>query len=183
MKWLIFLVFFSIVNLSNGQIMNLKADVSVLPVITQNCGHSGFGREVVISDSMAVVGAANFLYGSAIVFNKDAMGNWVNSQTISPGLAGYSSSNVGSTVDIGSDYLVLGADEYDYDEMGSNFLINSGAAYIFMKDTSGNWVEHQKIVASNREGADCFGRVVSVSGDFIFVSAPLLKISSGAFSN
>ncbi|WP_223034080.1 T9SS type A sorting domain-containing protein [Hanstruepera marina] len=82
----------------------------------------------------------------------------------SPDLFGYS-------VAIDNNYAVVGAYQQKLDVSGLNSITNAGAAYIFQKDNSGNWNQIQKIVASDRESSDRFGRSVSISGDYIVVGA------------
>ena len=46
----------------------------------------------------------------------------------------------------------------------------SGSAYSFRFDGS-NWVQEQKLLASDGESSDHFGRSVALSGDFIVIGA------------
>ena len=88
----------------------------------------------------------------------------VASDRDSPDLFGYS-------IAIEGNYAVIGAYQQKLDASGLNSLTNSGAAYIFQKDGSGNWSQVQKIVASDRGTSDRFGRSVSISNDFLIVGA------------
>jgi len=82
-----------------------------------------------------------------------------------------SNDRFGYTVSIDGDYAVVGAYSEDEDVLGANTMANAGSAYIFEKDVSGNWVEVQKIVASDRAANDYFGWSVSISGDYLVVGA------------
>ncbi len=77
----------------------------------------------------------------------------------------------GYSVSISGDYAIVGAHHNDKDASGGNTLTNSDASYIFEKGESGNWLEKQKIVASDRTANDWFGAQVSVSGDYAIVGA------------
>lgn len=81
------------------------------------------------------------------------------------------SSNFGRAVAISGDYAVVGAYNQDIDVNGLNPLNSSGAAYIFERNASGDWVEVQKIVASDRAEDDFFGLDVSISGNYIIIGA------------
>ena len=70
--------------------------------------------------------------------------------------------NFGNSVDIDGNYAIVGAFRKD------NY---TGAAYIFKKNTSGNWVQVAKLIASDRAADDNFGYSVSISGNFAIVGA------------
>ncbi|MBL4670266.1 MAG: T9SS type A sorting domain-containing protein [Flavobacteriales bacterium] len=140
-----------------------------------------FGYSVSISGDYAIVGAYqededssenNTLSnaGSASIFEKDGAGNWVEVQKIvasdraSDDLFGYS-------VSISGNYAILGAYQEDEDASGNNTFYAAGSAYIFERDGLGNWVEVQKIVASDRWPNDNFGFSVSISGNYAIVGA------------
>ena len=73
----------------------------------------------------------------------------------------------GVRVSISGDYAIVGA---SHEDTGGNF---AGAAYIYFKDQGGtdNWGEVTKLVASDAEPGDYFGRSVSISGDYAIVGA------------
>ncbi|AFM12207.1 hypothetical protein [Turneriella parva] len=48
---------------------------------------------------------------------------------------------------------------------------NSGAAYVFQRDTSGIWVQDAYLKASNAEAGDWFGTAVAISGSTVVVGA------------
>ena len=70
----------------------------------------------------------------------------------------------GYSVSISGDYAVVGA--YRDDDNGNY----SGSAYIFRRDGT-NWIEEQKLTASDGEHDDLFGNSVSISGDYAIVGA------------
>ncbi len=72
----------------------------------------------------------------------------------------------GSSVSISGDYAIVGADG------GENNGVSTGAAYIFKRDSDTNWVEEQKLLASDGVEFDGFGISSSISGDYVIVSAP-----------
>lgn len=138
-----------------------------------------FGTSVAISGDYAIVGAmyednnvtggANLSNaGSAYIFQRNAE-TWSQMDKIvaSDRAAG---DLFGVSVSISGEYAVVGAYNEDEDPVGENTLSNSGSAYIF-KNTSGNWVQANKIVSSDRASSDYFGYSVAISGDYAIVGA------------
>lgn len=73
----------------------------------------------------------------------------------------------GSSIDIDGDLMVVGA---RYDDGRAR---NAGAAYVFRLNTgTGQWIEEQRLTASDPHIDDNFGAAVSVSANRIVVSAP-----------
>ncbi len=150
-----------------------------------------FGTSVAISDEIVVVGAyaqdynaAGLSYmlnaGAAYVFYKDQGGrdNWGFVKKLSgQGTNGRGISDMfGWSVSISGDIIVIGALGQDYDTSGSNYEINTGAAYVFHKNQGGadNWGFVKKLTGVGTNGrvfTDQFGRSVSVSGNIIVVGA------------
>lgn len=75
----------------------------------------------------------------------------------------------GGVVAISNHYAVIGAIGNSTNTSGGDSLLNAGAAYIFERNTDGNWVEVQKLVASDREADDRFGHAVSICNDYAIV--------------
>ncbi len=77
----------------------------------------------------------------------------------------------GSDVDMEGDIAIVGALGDGEDENGSGpQLNNSGAAYIFERNASGEWQQTQKLVASDRQEGAEFGLKVALSGDYAMVT-------------
>src|SRR5215213_7855221 len=124
-----------------------------------------FGQSVAFSGSTIVVGAqhddigGNPGQGAAYIFNRQG-GDWVETQklTASDGAAdlvfGWSVAFSGSTVVVGA--------------IGDNVF--QGAAYVFNRQ-GGNWVEVQKLTASDGAVFDLFGWSVAISGSTVVVGA------------
>ena len=70
----------------------------------------------------------------------------------------------GRSVAISSDgnTAIVGAYQED---PGGNDYINAGSAYIFTRDSNGNWTQQAKINATDNEANDFFGWSVAISGD------------------
>lgn len=136
-------------------------------------GYDYFGCSVSISDSTIVVGARQELFnptgpGYAFVFVRTGA-NWVTSteDAILSASDGHANAAFGHSVSFDGDRIVVGA-SFD----GENG-VQSGAAYVFDKPTSG-WIdmtETEKILASDGvEGAN-FGQAVAISNNVIIVGA------------
>jgi hypothetical protein len=126
-----------------------------------------FGYSVSISGDSAIVGAFEDddngdWAGSAYIFKWDGT-NWIQQAKL---LAsdGAIDDCFGWSVSISGDYAIAGAPG-DNDNGGG-----SGSAYIFKWDGT-NWVEQQKLLASDGAYSDCFGWSVSISGDYAIVGA------------
>lgn len=132
-----------------------------------------FGQTVALFGDYAIVGSigenedangANYVYhsGAAYVFQKVG-GEWKKIRKLcSNGRP--SGSYFGVSVDINDQYAVVGA-------YGENS--REGAAYIFKKDEGGidNWGQVKRLTAPFPAQDDYFGASVSVSGDYVAVSA------------
>jgi hypothetical protein len=135
-----------------------------------------YGNAVAISGNYAIVGAYsdNFggseNHGSVYIYRRIGVNNWVQHQKLISGdQEDYD--RFGWSVDMDGDYAIVGAYREDEDANGTNSISNAGSAYIFEKDLSGNWVQVQKIVASDRSADDEFGFSVAISGTTAIVGA------------
>jgi hypothetical protein len=123
-----------------------------------------FGRSVAISGDYVIVGAhkADGDIGAAYVFVRNGS-TWSEVAKLSPS-DGTSGDFFGTAVGISGDYAVVGA-------FGSaNGGDSSGAAYIYMR-TDTTWLEQAKLVPSDADTNDRFGRSVAISGDYVVVGS------------
>jgi hypothetical protein len=128
---------------------------------------SYFGYSVDISGDTAVIGAygdneSGISSGSAYIFHFDSS-NWVEQAKLlaSDGEAG---DYFGYSVGISGDAAVVGA--YLEEEDGND----SGSAYVFRLNDS-NWVQQAKLVASDSQPRDYFGRSVAIDGNTAVIGA------------
>ncbi|WP_424101640.1 LamG-like jellyroll fold domain-containing protein [Moorena producens] len=128
-----------------------------------------FGRSVAISDNIAIVGACNQDTGgtdpgAAYIFERDSSGTWIQTQKL---LASdpEADDNFGRSVAISGNIAIVGANAEDTG--GSD----AGAAYIFERDSSGTWIQTQKLLASDPEADDRFGYSVAISGNIAIIGA------------
>ena len=132
-----------------------------------------FGYSVALDGDTAVVGAygdgdegddGDFT-GSAYVFVRDGAENW--SQRAKLLAADSAAADLfGWSVALDGDTAVLAAIRDD--DNG----VDSGAAYVFVRDATGNWTERSKLLASDGAEGDHFGGHVGVSGGWAIAGAP-----------
>ncbi len=131
-----------------------------------------FGRRsIAIAGNVAVVGASRHdgaadNSGSAYVFRFDpGTQEWNEEQELTASdaseLAGF-----GVSVCVSDDVIIVGA------WGDSEVALRGGAAYVFRYDTKlEQWIEQQKLVASDAAGNDQFGNDVALSGDVVVIGA------------
>ncbi len=156
-------------------------------------GGDNFGFSVAISGDTVVIGAPfedssvtgvngnqsnnnATQSGAAYVFVRSG-GIWSQhaylkaSNTGESDFFGYSVAVSGDTVVVGAYLEDSSATGVDGDQ-GNNNALDSGAAYIFVRDGNGVWSQQAYLKASNTRFGDTFGRSVAASGDTVVVGAP-----------
>lgn len=127
-----------------------------------------FGRSVSLHGNVAVVGAHwdddnGINSGSVYVFRYDGK-KWVQEQKL---LAADGQADDRFGVSVAIDLDVIGVTAWLEDPVGNN---NAGAAYIFRHDGN-QWVQEQKLGASDAAQGDHFGRYICVSAGVAIVGA------------
>jgi hypothetical protein len=137
-----------------------------------------FGWSVAISGNYAIVGAQyedgsntfSGQCGAAYIFERDGSGNWIQNPTILRASNLDASDQFGISVAISGNYAIVGANNEDGSSTSASF--NSGAAYIFERNSSGNWIQNPTILrASNLGAGDQFGQNVAISGNYAIVGS------------
>ena len=136
---------------------------------------ANFGHSVALNDDYAVISASESGVRAVYVFKKDEGGveNWGQVKKIeAPTSDAYS--EVGTSVAIDGDYIVVGTPFEGRDASGGNYLALAGAVYLFKKDQGGtdNWGQIKKIVPPTRNEGGYFGFSVSISSDCILIGSP-----------
>jgi hypothetical protein len=148
-----------------------------------------FGSRLAISGDRAIIGAfrededANggstmSNSGSAYIFEMDSGGVWNQVQKIVAADRAIEDT-YGWAVDIAGDFAIVGSRGDDEDTTGMNYMIFSGSAYIYERDSTASWNQSQKITASDREPGARFGFAVNVDENICIVGA----IREGAASS
>lgn len=156
-------------------------------------GWDRFGISVAISGDTAIVGAheedgsargvngdgelnSAEDSGAAYIYVRDSSGQWTQQAYLKASNAD-AGDNFGESVAISGDIAVVGAKAEMSDATGINGNQNNnsatyaGAAYVFVRDASGNWSQQAYLKASNNEGGDTFGCSVAVSGQTVVIGA------------
>jgi len=135
-----------------------------------------FGHSVSVSENLIVVGAyldgdlssPDGAPGAAYVFRFDGS-TWLEEEKLTAS-DGASVDYFGVSVSISGYAIVIGA--YYDDDKGSS----SGSAYVFRHNANRpareQWVEEQKLTASDGEAYDWFGYAVGISSNVIAVGSP-----------
>ena len=130
-------------------------------------GGWAFGGAVAIDGDLVVIGADSHVndevtLGSAYVFRLHGS-TWVEEQELLPS-ADAGSAAFGSSVSIRGDVILIGARSEGY-----------GSAYVFRYDgeapPGSRWVLEQKLLASDPNGIEQFGKSVAVDGDTVVIGA------------
>lgn len=117
--------------------------------------------------------------GAAYVFKRDGSGNWIQDAYLKSSNS-ETGDNFGFSLAISSTTIVVGARSEDSNQTiitntdgaasSNNSSMNAGAAYVFKRDSGGDWVQDAYLKASNAEIHDLFGYTVSISGSTIVVA-------------
>lgn len=105
--------------------------------------------------------------GAVYVYRRQSTNSWVQETKLTATNA-MPSDYAGLAVDIDGDRIVCGADRYD----GGG--IDSGAAYVFERQSNGNWMHTGTLLAQDGSTNDRLGQAVQIDGN---------QILAGAFGN
>ncbi|MEE9130190.1 MAG: hypothetical protein V3T84_09240, partial [Phycisphaerales bacterium] len=135
--------------------------------------HGGFGSSLSLQGDVVLIGASTdseqgFGAGAAYIFGYDPKTQtWLQQQKLlaSDGAAGNAFGWWHAALD--GDTALIGAYQGDAPP-----VFNSGAAYVFRFDGN-QWIQQQKLTASDGRGGDFFGWSVSLKADMALIGAPL----------
>lgn len=134
-----------------------------------------FGYSIGMDNDRLIVGA-NHRQEARVFKRYSALGNqnaWFQQKTLTgSGVAG--GDNFGAAVDISGDWAIVGS-PYDDNARGGD----AGSAYLFQW-TGSDWLQRDKIMASDGAVGDIFGTAVALDGDYAVVGAPHDNNQKGA---
>ena len=155
---------------------NIKAD-TVKPNAIKFTPNAGAGK-ILTSDA---TGNANWQTSSAAAAGNVGFGGWgdcsvQNISGFNPVVAndGTEGDYFGHSVAISGNFAIIGAPRDDI-----SFAADRGSAYIFFFNGT-NWVQQQKLLASDGVANDEFGIAVSISGNYAVVGAHMDDNGSNA---
>ena len=130
-----------------------------------------FGQSVKVDGDTVIIGApeegSNGLTrnGAAYIFVRDDSGGWHERAKL---LASDSAAGDGFGISVGidEDTAVIGA----YGNSGNG--LRAGAAYVFVRDSDGNWQQQAKLFASDAGTRYSFGFSVAIDNDTAVIGAP-----------
>ena len=139
--------------------------------LTASDGAAGdrFGSSVSVSGSRAVVGAPQDDYdgsssGSAYVFERASDGTWSQAAKLTAS-DGAAEDTFGEKVSVSGNRIIVGG------QLNDDSGVNSGAAYVFERNSDGTWSETTKLLAEDGAAGDEFGIGVGISGGIAFIGA------------
>ncbi len=139
-------------------------------VLSGDAAYQYFGTSVAIEDDTIMVGipgeSSQFNNaGAAKIFLRDASDIW-NFQTMLTASNAAAEDQFGLDIAISEDTVVVGAP--------SNYPVGgkSGSAYVFVRETGGNWSEQDKLTANDAQAEDLFGGSVAIDASSVVVGAP-----------
>ena len=77
----------------------------------------------------------------------------------------------GSAIAYSGNFAVVGSPLHDFDNFNETFINNSGAAYIYQKNSDNEWVFYQKITANKRHANAQFANAVAIKDKTIIIGA------------
>lgn len=172
-------------NVTSAIVLHAQMD-RVLPRTTGGTDNSqaqaDFGNSVAISGDTLVVGSPRrdtptTNAGEVRVYQRGSSATgapWRQTATlVATGAA--ANDLFGSSVAIDGDVIVVGAPQAD-----PNSVSNSGAAYVFLRDTVNPdvWTQSRRLTASPSASGELFGTSVAIDGSTIFVGAPQATVGS-----
>lgn len=140
-----------------------------------------WGDYLVVGSHMHDYGAAGvgkaFLWnaGAAYVFERSG-GVWTEVKKLLPDVRA-EWDRYGHAVDIDSSVIVVGVWSEDENEFELSSLMNAGSAYIVERTELGDWVQVQKINASDRKTGDHFGKSVAINKNLLVIGAEQQDLS------
>lgn len=133
-----------------------------------------YGQTAVISSTLAdLVTPSDTIIdaGAVYVFNRDNMGNWIESEKIQS-IQSFEMGQFGHALAISEDQILIGTPYEDEDTTRSFITTRRGLAYTYYKNVDNQWVFGQRFIPEDTFGMyHGFGESVSISGDLAVVGS------------
>jgi len=151
-----------------GAHVDLSGDTVVVGAVRESSADTG-----VDADQSDNSGA---LAGAAYVFVRSPSGTWSQQAYIKASNAA-ATDQFGAELRLSGDTLVVNSISEDSASPGingdqtDNSALQSGAAYAFLRDNLGIWVQEAYIKSPFPDQSDLYGSEIGINGDFVFISA------------
>ena len=149
----------SVFHRSNGMWQH-RTNLMASDVETTNT----FAVSVFLSGNTAIIGSINNdadnYKGAAYIYERQNNGTWTETKLTASD--GANNDYFGDSVSMSGDYAIVGASGDDSAR---------GSAYIFERQNNGNWIQTNKLTASDAANSDAFGLSVSISGDYAIIGS------------
>ena len=129
-----------------------------------------FGRAMVISGDMAMIGAPQDGNGAVYIFRRGANGAW-SSAGVAAALAAEAGDRFGSALALDGARLAVGA---------PGRAMRKGATFVFARQGDGSWSQEAMLVAARGTDNSALGSALVIKGDRLVVGAPGAVALSGA---
>lgn len=128
-----------------------------------------YGGQISLSGEVAAIGVSvdhenGDNSGAVYVYRFSAQNGWQQEQKLVANDS-RAEQRFGGAVSVRGDLLIVGADQDN--QSGTN----SGSAYIFRKNQDDQWLQEQKLMASDAVAFDFFGSSVSIDGQLALVGS------------
>ena len=146
-------------NRTDSDLFSFAVDVKGDYLVVTNTGDDEDSNELSSLDSA----------GSALIYVKRG-DEWVINQKI----VAYdraAGDAFGTAAKMQGDELFISAVFNGLDSLGNNFLSESGALYVYTRDSQGQYISSQKIVPFDRNGSENYGTSIDVHGEWLVVGA------------
>lgn len=150
---------------------------------------AGLGNSVAISGNYVIAGATGQntdvnsenkmeTAGAAYIWERNADGKWSRAQKlVASDRTPYD--EFGFSVSINDDNAIVGAKGVTLKRTDENNDPNSGEAYIFSRNGTGEWKEVMAIIPVDRKDRDLYGNSVGISGNYAIVGSPMGNTKTG----
>lgn len=145
------------------------AVAGVLQAPTRVAG-ADFGRAMVVSGDMAMIGAPQDGNGAVYIFRRGANGVW-SSAGVAAALAAEPGDRFGSALALDGARLVVGA---------PGRSMRKGSVFVFGRQTDGAWTQEGMLVAARGTDNAQLGTSVAIRGDVLAAGSPGAVVVPGA---
>lgn len=143
-----------------GSVWSQQAALNSVPVVTD----SRAGETVAIDGQLVAIGAPERGGGAVFIHERQLDGTWTQVDTLVPPDVG-EADRFGGAVALSGSTLVVGSARHD----GGGG--DSGAVYVFERESDGSWSQQAKILPIGGAAGDLFGQSVAIDQNTIVAGA------------